>query len=76
VIEAIAKAPTLITEGLRLLESTTRRPPENPFKGLRGTIFGGFCLVAGAILAGAGGPWYIWGALFVLGLAISIRPGK
>lgn len=76
VFEAIAKAPTLITEGLRLLESTTRRPPENPFKGLRGTIFGGFCLVAGAILAGAGGPWYIWGALFALGLGVSIRPGK
>jgi ubiquinone biosynthesis protein len=76
VVEALAKAPTLITEGLRLLEKTTRQPPENPFAGLRGTIFGGFCLVAGAVLAGAHGPWPIWLALFVLGLALSIRPGK
>jgi ubiquinone biosynthesis protein len=76
VLEAISKAPMLITEGLRLLEKTTRRPPENPFAGLRGTIFGGFCLVAGAVLAGAHGPWPIWVALFALGLGLSIRPGK
>jgi ubiquinone biosynthesis protein len=76
VLEAISKAPMLITEGLRLLEKTTRRPPENPFAGLRGTIFGGFCLVAGAVLAGAHGPWPIWLALFALGLGLSIRPGK
>jgi ubiquinone biosynthesis protein len=76
VLEALTKAPSLVTEGLRLLEQTTRRPPENPFVGLRGTIFGGFCLVAGAVLAGADGPWPIWSALFALGLALSIRPGR
>lgn len=74
-LEAISKAPTLVTEGLRLLEQA-RRPSENPFAGLRGTIFGGFCLVAGAILAGAGGPWPIWTVLFALGILIALRPGK
>jgi ubiquinone biosynthesis protein len=76
VLEAIVKAPMLITEGLRLLEQTTRRRPENPFAGLRGTIFGGFCLVAGAVLAGAHGPWPVWVALFTLGIGISLRPGR
>ncbi|NJL27328.1 MAG: AarF/ABC1/UbiB kinase family protein [Thermoanaerobaculia bacterium] len=52
-VDAVVKAPLLISEGLRLLEHTTRRPARNPFAGLRGTIFGGFCLVAGSILAAA-----------------------
>ncbi len=74
--EAISKAPGLITEGLRLLEQTTRRPPENPFAGLRGTIFGGFCLVAGAVLAGAHGPWPVWTGLFALGGAAALHRGR
>ncbi|HYG61284.1 MAG TPA: AarF/UbiB family protein [Thermoanaerobaculia bacterium] len=73
VIQALAKAPMLITEGLRLLEQTTRRAPENPFAGLRGTIFGGFCMVAGAVLAGAGGPWPVWGTLFAVGLIAALH---
>ena len=41
-LEVVSKSPTLILfEGLRLLEQATRRP-ENPFRGLRGTLFGGF----------------------------------
>ncbi len=74
--EAVTKAPMLITEGLRLLEQTTRRPPENPFAGLRGTIFGGFCLVAGAVLAGAHGPWPIWAGLFALGAVAALTRGR
>jgi ubiquinone biosynthesis protein len=76
VIEALAKAPMLITEGLRLLEQTTRRPPENPLAGVRGTLFGGFCIVAGAILAGAGGPWPIYTALFVVGVIAALHRGR
>ncbi|HYH47709.1 MAG TPA: AarF/UbiB family protein, partial [Thermoanaerobaculia bacterium] len=73
--EAISSAPMLITEGLRLLEQA-RRPTENPLAGLRGTLFGGFCLVAGAILAGAGGPWYIWGTLFLVGILTALHRGR
>jgi ubiquinone biosynthesis protein len=54
-IDAVVKGPLLISEGLRLLEQTTRRPRENPFAGVRGTIFGGFCMVAGAILLASAG---------------------
>ncbi|MGH9379172.1 MAG: ABC1 kinase family protein, partial [Thermoanaerobaculia bacterium] len=38
-VDALVKAPMLVTEGLRVLEATTRRPPQNPFTGIRGTIF-------------------------------------
>jgi ubiquinone biosynthesis protein len=75
VLEAVSKSPMLITEGLRLLEQATRRP-ENPFRGLRGTLFGGFCIVAGAVLAGAKGPWPIWVALFLIGTAIALHRGR
>jgi len=72
-IDALAKTPRLVTEGLQLVEQATRRPAENPFSGLRATLFGGSCLVAGAILAGFGGPWPIWGALLVVGLLLPLR---
>ncbi|HYL06806.1 MAG TPA: AarF/UbiB family protein [Thermoanaerobaculia bacterium] len=74
-LEAVSKAPALITEGLRLLEQTLRRRPENPFAGLRGTIFGGFCLLAGAVLAGARGPWPVWVGLLLLGGALALHKG-
>lgn len=75
ILEAVSKSPMLILEGLRLLEQATRRP-ENPFRGLRGTLFGGFCIVAGAILAGARGPWPVWVALFVIGTAVALHRGR
>ena len=72
-VDAMVKAPLLITEGLRLLEQTTRRPQENPFAGLRGTLLAGFCLVAAAILAAFKGPWPVWSALFAIALLLTLR---
>ena len=39
----------------------------------RGTLFGGFCMVAGAILAGSRGPWPVWLTLFVVGVAAALH---
>jgi len=75
-VDALVKAPMLVTEGLRLLEIQTRRPSENPFAGIRGTIFGGFCLLAGAILASSGAPWQLAATLFVIGVLLAVRPGR
>jgi ubiquinone biosynthesis protein len=75
ILEAVAKGPSLITEGLRLLEQATQRP-ENPLAGLRGTLFGGFCMVAGAILAGAKGPWPAWSILFVVGIIAALHRSR
>lgn len=75
-VDALAKTPRLLTEGLRLVEQATRRPSENPFAGIRATLFGGFCLVAGAIIAAAGGPWPLAAVLLVVGLLLPLRRGK
>jgi ubiquinone biosynthesis protein len=75
-VDALVKAPMLVTEGLRYLEKTTRQPPENPLSGVRGTLFAGFCLVSGAILAAFGGPWPVWAALFLLALILALRRGR
>lgn len=75
VIEAIAKAPMLVTEGLRLLEQA-RRPTQNPLAGLRGTLFGGFCMLAGAVLVTGGRPWYLWAPLFVVGIFAALHRGR
>jgi ubiquinone biosynthesis protein len=72
-VDALAKTPRLVTEGLQLVEQATQRPSENPFAGLRATLFGGACLVAGAILAGFGGPWPVWALLMVVGVLLALR---
>lgn len=50
-VDALVKAPELVSEGIRLLERSSRTPPPRPLAGFRGTVLAGFCLVAGAILA-------------------------
>jgi len=75
-IDTLVKVPMLISAGLRALEQATTRPSENPFAGMRGTMYAGFCLVAGAILAAFGAPAYLWGPLFGLSAILAIRRGR
>jgi len=72
-VDALAKMPLLVTDGLRVLEKVARQPAENPLKGLRGTLIAGSCLVAGAISMGFGAPWPVWGGLFVIAFFLAIR---
>jgi ubiquinone biosynthesis protein len=74
-VDAMAKMPLLVTDGLRVLEKVARRPSENPLKGLRGTLIAGSCLVAAAISMGLGAPWPFWSALFVIAFFLAIRKG-
>ncbi len=71
-IEALSKAPMLITEGLRLLESSQRQPRENPFAGLKTTLLSGSCIIAAAILISFGRPWYYHVPLLTLGLLLAL----
>jgi ubiquinone biosynthesis protein len=74
-VDAMAKMPLLVTDGLRVLEKMARRPAENPLSGLRGTLIAGSCLVAGAISMGFGAPWPVWGGLFAIAFFLAIRRG-
>jgi ubiquinone biosynthesis protein len=73
VVEALMKAPLLVTEGLRFLEKSARRPPENPLAGVRGAMLAGFCVVAAAIAVVFRGPWPLWGALFIVATFLALR---
>lgn len=75
IVDAMVKAPLLVTEGLRFLEKSTRKPPDNPLAGLRGTLFAGACMVAAAILVAAKGPWPVYSALFGVSLILALRRG-
>ncbi len=72
-VDALVKAPLLVTEGLRMIEQATRRPQENPFAGLIPTLLAGFCLVGGAILVAFKGPWPAWALLFTVALVLVLR---
>ncbi len=72
-MEALVKAPLLVTEGLQVLDRATRQRSENPLAGVRGTLIAGFCLVAAAILMAFGGPWPLWGLLFVVALLLALH---
>jgi ubiquinone biosynthesis protein len=76
-VDALVKMPLLITEGLRVLEKTTKRRTENPFAGLRGTLIAGFSLVAGAIILGFVGSqaWPLYTPFFVIALVLAVRKG-
>jgi ubiquinone biosynthesis protein len=73
VVDALVKAPLLVTEGLRFLEKATRQPPENPLAGVRGSMLAGFCVVAGAIVVVFKGPWLMAAGLFLIALALAFR---
>lgn len=76
VVDALVKAPLLITEGLKFLEQSTK-PRENPLAGLRGTLMAGACLIAATILMAFGEPWswYVAAPLLVIALLLFLRKG-
>ena len=72
-VDALAKMPLLITEGLRVLERSTQAKAPSPLAGVRGALLSGFCIVAGALLLALRGPWPVWVLLFITGLVIALR---
>jgi len=75
-LDAVGRLPALVSESMRFLEQRTRREPVAPLRGMRATLFGGFCLVSGAILVAFDGPWPLWTALLILGVLLPLRRGN
>ena len=74
-VDALAKMPLLITEGVRVLERSTRVRAPSPLAGIRATLLSGFALVAAALLLALGGPWPAWALLLVASLVLALRRG-
>lgn len=72
-VDALAKMPLLVTDGLKVLEKVARQPVESPLSGLRGTLIAGSCLVAGAVAMGFRAPWPVWTGLFGTALVLAVR---
>jgi ubiquinone biosynthesis protein len=73
--DAVLKLPLLVSEGIGALEERTRRRPQRPLTGVRATLYGGACLVAGAILIGLDGPWLLAALFLIIGVLLPLRRG-
>lgn len=72
-LDALVKAPQLIGQAIHLLEEARDRPREEPFHGMRAPLLSGACLIAGAIVISAHGPWPLWTLLFALSAGLAFR---
>jgi ubiquinone biosynthesis protein len=71
-MDALTKAPLLITEGLRLIESASQRPAENPLGGLHTTLLAGACVIGATILVSFGKPWFFWAPLIAASVVLAL----
>jgi ubiquinone biosynthesis protein len=74
-VDALVKLPSLVTEGVRVLERNTKTEAANPLRGIRATLLAGFCLVAAAILVAFGVAWLVWAPLLAVALVLALRAG-
>ena len=75
-VDALAKLPLLVTEGLRVIERSTRSPGAAPLAGIRGAVLGGFCLLASAVLLALHVAWPFWSLLLVASVVLSVRGNR
>jgi ubiquinone biosynthesis protein len=71
VIDILTRSPLVISEGLRFAESYIKTSRENPFAELKGTIFGSFCILSGAVVFAFDGPIWLWGFLLFSGFTFA-----
>jgi ubiquinone biosynthesis protein len=72
-VDVLRKSPLILSEGIKVLEANLKKPSPGPISGVRGTLLAGFCLLAGAWILSASGPWYAWVILFILAFILAMR---
>ena len=72
-VDALVKAPMLVSEGVRMIERASRQAPEHPFAGIRGALLAGACLVSGVLALVTDGPRALWVTLFALAVVFALR---
>ncbi|MDD1757858.1 MAG: AarF/UbiB family protein, partial [Methanotrichaceae archaeon] len=71
IIDTLRQSPLYINEFRRLIEEQVRTEKPNPLTDILGTVFGGICLLVGAILAAFGLPWWLWAWFFFVGFSVA-----
>ena len=71
VLDILTRSPLVISESLRFAESYLKTSRENPFTELKGTLFGSFCLLSGAVIFAFDGPLWLWGFLIFSGFTFA-----
>jgi ubiquinone biosynthesis protein len=72
-VDTLTRSPLIVNEGLQVLETNLKREPPRRLAGFQGTIFAGFCLLAGVYLLVSGFPWPVWGILILFSFVLAIR---
>jgi ubiquinone biosynthesis protein len=75
-LDAVAKLPLLIIDGVRVLERSTRVSSKPVLGGMRGALIAGSCLVAASLLLALDGPWPLWSLLFLVAFVLGLRGGE
>jgi ubiquinone biosynthesis protein len=70
-IDTLKQSPLYINEFRRLLEFQVQTDRPHPIVDIMGTLFGGICLIVGAILAAFGLPWWLWAWFFLIGFSVA-----
>ncbi|MFL7839237.1 MAG: ABC1 kinase family protein [Candidatus Promineifilaceae bacterium] len=71
VVDLLYRSPYVLNEVMRYAEQQMKSQRDNPVGILRGTIFGSFTLLSGAIVAAFGGPVWLWAPLILIGFTIA-----
>lgn len=71
ILDIFNRSPLVISEGLRFIEYQIKSPRDGGMRGLRGTIFASFLLIAGAIVVATDGPFLLWIFLFFSGFSVA-----
>jgi len=72
--DVIMRAPIVLAEIFKNTERKLLEPPaREPNEGLKPVIFGGFCVLGGAMMASNGLPWQAYVPMFVLGGLLALR---
>lgn len=72
-VDLVSKSPLILTEGLKYLESTIKKPPSGALNGIRATLLAGFFLLSGAIMVAFSAPWWLWVPFFIIGFLVALR---
>lgn len=67
-LDVLNRSPLVLTEGLKKVESSLRKPDVNPNAGIQRTLFVGLMVLAATILFAANAPWFLYLALLFIAL--------